>query len=277
MDPKTTQPIIYTDLDGTLLDHNTYSYEKALDALNILKKKKVPLIFCTSKTRAEIEKYRKELDIKDPFVSENGGAIFIPKKYFGFKFPFSRQIPDYYVIEIGTPIKRILNAIENIKKRGHDITTFSDMSATVLSKDCCLKLNDAKNAKMREYDEAFKINIKKDEPKIRELIKKQGYNFTKGGRYCHIMGGNDKGKAVKILTNLFKRRYSQTNTIGLGDGQNDIPMLKEVNVPVIVKNSAHSGLKVDFDTIRTKKEGHEGWSNAVKKLVVFNYSGTHRI
>lgn len=264
-----TQNIIFSDLDGTLIGHSTYSYNAALDALSMVKKKKIPLIVCTSKTRAEIEKYRKELNLKDPFISENGGAIFVPKNYFDFKLPASRQIPSYDVIEIGTPIKRILTAIENIKKRGYDITAFSDMSAAVLSKNCGLKLNDAKKAKLREYDEAFKINNKKDEPKIRELIKKQGFHFTKGGRYCHITGNNDKGKAVRILTKLFLKKYRglSVKTIGLGDGQNDVPMLKEVNIAVIVKNSANPQLKVDFDVIRTKEEGPLGWNNAIKKLV----------
>ena len=95
-----TQNIIFSDLDGTLIGHSTYSYKAALAALHLLKEKKVPLIFCTSKTRAEINKYRKELGIKDPFISENGGAIFVPKKYFDFEFSFSKQISGYDIIEI---------------------------------------------------------------------------------------------------------------------------------------------------------------------------------
>ncbi|MCK5233265.1 MAG: HAD-IIB family hydrolase [Candidatus Aenigmarchaeota archaeon] len=262
-----TQNIIFSDLDGTLIDHSTYSYKAALDAVSLLKKKKIPLIFCTSKTRAEIEKYRKELGIKDPFISENGGAIFVPKKYFDFGFDFDRETKEYKIIELGTPIKRLLKAIAKTKEKGYDVTTFSAMSVKQLSKDCCLKHDDAKKAKMREYDEAFKINNEKDEPKINELIKKHGFHFTKGGRYCHITGNNDKGKAVKILTSLFKRKYHKIKTIGLGDGQNDIPMLKEVDVAVIVKNSANPKLKVNFEVIRTKEEGPRGWNNTVKKLV----------
>ena len=83
------QKIIFTDLDGTLLDHNTYSFKKAFPALRIIKKKKIPLIICTSKTKGEIEHYRKKLKNNHPFVSENGGAIFIPKDYFDFKFRYS--------------------------------------------------------------------------------------------------------------------------------------------------------------------------------------------
>jgi len=74
--------IIFTDLDGTLLDSDTYSYEKAKIALQLLKKRRIPLIFCTSKTRAEIEFWRDEVGNYDPFISENGGGIFIPKDYF---------------------------------------------------------------------------------------------------------------------------------------------------------------------------------------------------
>ena len=51
--------IVFTDLDGTLIDHNTYSYESAIISLNLLKEHNIPLIFCTSKTRTEIEIYEK--------------------------------------------------------------------------------------------------------------------------------------------------------------------------------------------------------------------------
>ena len=68
--------IVFTDLDGTLLHPRTYSFEAAMPALKLIKEKDVPLILCSSKTRAEIEVYRKKLDNQHPFVSENGGGIF---------------------------------------------------------------------------------------------------------------------------------------------------------------------------------------------------------
>ena len=83
--------IVFTDLDGTLVDHDTYSYEAAKPALAALREQSVPLIFCTSKTRAELEEYVNELDIAHPFISENGGAIFIPKGYFDFDYSYSKE------------------------------------------------------------------------------------------------------------------------------------------------------------------------------------------
>lgn len=70
------QLVIFTDLDGTLLDKNSYSFAPARPALILLKKKDIPLIFCTSKTRAEIELYRRKIENSDPFISENGGGHF---------------------------------------------------------------------------------------------------------------------------------------------------------------------------------------------------------
>jgi len=77
--------IIFTDLDGTLLDNSSYSFEAALPALQLIKEKNIPLIICSSKTRKEIEHYRKKLYNLHPFISENGGGIFIPKGYFNFQ------------------------------------------------------------------------------------------------------------------------------------------------------------------------------------------------
>ncbi len=260
--------VIFTDLDGTLIDHDTYSYDNALKTIQSIKQKKIPLIICTSKTRAEIEKFREKLDIKDPFISENGGAIFIPHKYFSIRYPFTRKDRKYDIIELGTGIKCLIKVLDNVKAKGFKITSFSDMSAKELSEDSGLKKEDAGLAKKREYDEAFRIDDKGDKKKIKAMIKKAGYRFTEGGRYCHIMGESDKGKAVKIISDLFRKQYGSLKTIGLGDGENDIPMLKNVDIPVIIKNSAHPEIKVKFKAIKTEFEGPKGWSKTLNKLVL---------
>jgi predicted mannosyl-3-phosphoglycerate phosphatase (HAD superfamily) len=50
--------VIFTDLDGTLLDDSSYSFEPAHEALAEVRIRKIPLILCTSKTRAEKEAWR---------------------------------------------------------------------------------------------------------------------------------------------------------------------------------------------------------------------------
>jgi len=71
--------VIITDLDGTLLHPRTYSYEAARSALQLIRELRIPLIFCSSKTRVEIEVYRKKLNNHHPFISENGGEYLFPQ------------------------------------------------------------------------------------------------------------------------------------------------------------------------------------------------------
>src|SRR5207253_11339070 len=76
--PSRLRVVLFTDLDGTLLDAATYRYDAARPALDRLRECRIPLIICTSKTRAEVDYLRRELDNRDPFIVENAGARYIP-------------------------------------------------------------------------------------------------------------------------------------------------------------------------------------------------------
>src|SRR4030067_2997947 len=114
----TTTPklVIFTDLDGCLLDSKPYSFEPAQAALRLIKQKKIPLVLVSSKTRVEMEEYRRRLKNDHPFVSENGGAIFIPKDYFSFQFSIEKKSGKYFVLELGTFYPQIIRALEFINK-----------------------------------------------------------------------------------------------------------------------------------------------------------------
>ena len=68
---NTVKTVIFTDLDGTLLDRKNYSYEAAVDSINYLKDHKIPVIFCSAKTRQEQEYYRQIMGMFHPFIVEN--------------------------------------------------------------------------------------------------------------------------------------------------------------------------------------------------------------
>ena len=141
--------LVFTDLDGTLLD-NKYSFKKATSALKLLKQRKIPLIFCTSKTRAESELYQRKLHIREPFIAENGGAIFIPKDYFDFKFKYDKKVGNHLAIESGASYAKLVKALKIVeKKTDSKIIGFNQMSTKELAKDCGLSLKEASLAKKR--------------------------------------------------------------------------------------------------------------------------------
>ncbi|OYT34947.1 MAG: mannosyl-3-phosphoglycerate phosphatase [Candidatus Aenigmarchaeota archaeon ex4484_52] len=261
--------IIFTDLDGTLLNYD-YSFDAAIPVLEVLKEKKIPIIFCTAKTFAENEYYQKKMKIKDPFIVENGGAIFIPKNYFSFSFECKKK-NNYFIIELGETYEKLRNCLEKIRKQtGFKITGFGDMTIKEVAQDTHLSLYLANLAKKKHYNESFIFNEPKEKEQIlSEKITDMGFALTHGGRYFNIHSKNsDKGKAVKILSGLFKKKYGKIKTIGIGDSANDVPMLNQVDFPAIVQNKKKQWIDTDIPNIyKEKTQATKAWGKIIKKLL----------
>lgn len=265
--------VFFTDLDGTLLDYATYSFEKALPSLKLLRSNGQPLIICSSKTKAEIEYYRKKLANRHPFVSENGGGIFIPKGYFDFDIrdvhPEVTEEPDYTVIRLGARYSDLREALGSLMAEGFDIWGFGDMSAGEVAEISGLTVFEAELSKKRDFDEPFLFQgNEEDEKKLVEAITGKGFNCTKG-RFFHILGGSNKGTAVSVLSDLYRRQLGDIITVGLGDRPNDFPMLQKVDLPVLVQKP-DGNYAEDLDVpglIRAKGIGPEGWNKAVRDIL----------
>ena len=66
---------VVSDVDGTLMDHS-YDLTPAKETIKFLQKLSIPVILCTSKTAAEVKVIRKQLNLNDPYIVENGAAIY---------------------------------------------------------------------------------------------------------------------------------------------------------------------------------------------------------
>ncbi len=254
--------IIYTDLDGTLLDHDNYSYDAVEHTLEKLKSKDIPVVICTSKTRAEIESFRKKIGNNHPFISENGGGIFIPKNYFDFKFDYDKTENDYYVIALGPKYDKLVDTINKVKET-FEIKSFIDMTPEEIADDANLDIESAKLAKKREFDIPFKVKNVESEEKIERIIRENNLKYTKGGRYYHLVGDNNKGKAVEILTDLYKKKYEDVFTIGIGDSRNDFSMLDSVDRGYLVMKKNEEYVSKDYNP--AGEIGPKGWKRVVEK------------
>jgi mannosyl-3-phosphoglycerate phosphatase len=268
----TPKPIIFTDLDGTLLDRQTYTFEPALPALRIIQEKGIPLILSSSKTRAEIEFYRKKLENEHPFISENGGAVFVPKGYFSFPFPYDRELDKYFVLELGFFYPVILEILESVKKEtGIKITGFSDLAEEELSSLTGLSLEEALFAKRREYDEAFIVEGgEKEVERVKKKIEEKGMRYVWGGRFHHILGKNDKGKAVQIIKELYENKFFSISTVGIGDSMNDLPMLLIVDQPIFLNGEEDRSLAFPSEIHNVtiiEGTGPQAWNEVILRVI----------
>lgn len=264
--------IIFSDLDGSLLDTETYSFEPAQTSLSLLKSKRIPLILSSSKTRAEIERYQKRLDNHHPFISENGGGIFIPENYFPFSFPYDQKKEGYLIIELGQSYPFIVKILAMIRDETElKIKGFSEMTEKELASMCGFSEEEARLAKKREYDEPFLLGGNEKEIKIiKKKIEEKGMIYCWGGKFHHLSGKNHKGKAIKILKALYKKQFFNITSIGIGDNQNDLPMLLEVDYPIFLKKKRSvlpEALSFKKDLKVIQGTGPEAWNFAILDVI----------
>jgi len=262
--------LVFTDLDGTLLDSETYSYQKSLATIDRLKETGIPIIFCSAKTRAEQEVYRRELGLFHPFIVENGGAIFIPRAYFPFSFDYHRDVNHLLAIELSIPRSGVRKLLAKIgRENDFRFRGFGDMSAAEVAEITGLNLESAKLARQREYDEPveFDRSERKDLVKFLTKLEEANLNWSHGGRLYHVMGGGGKGKAVEVLSGLYRKMWGKIRTVGLGNGSNDLPMLSQVDIPVLVQKRDHSWEDMNLPRLRrVRGVGPEGWSRAILEI-----------
>jgi len=240
LNAEVVRTVVFSDLDGTLLDEN-YSFEVAQPVIARLKTLKVPIVLCSSKTRMEIEYFRTKMEINDPFISENGAAIFVPTGYFEVGACWTKQSKQYDIIELGIAYSAIRQKFERIRQTCTNETIgFGDMTIEEIAKETGLTIELAELAKLREYTEPFRHN-KSNEPELFEAIRKEGLHFTIGGKYFHLIGNHDKGKAVLLLKELFSKRFKQIITVGVGNQLNDLEMLETVDIPFLIAKPEEIG------------------------------------
>ncbi|MDY6856823.1 MAG: HAD-IIB family hydrolase [Thermodesulfobacteriota bacterium] len=267
---KNKKLIIFSDLDGTLLDHNTYSFDAAKEALNRIKERDIPLVLCSSKTRAEIEVWRTRLDNKAPFISENGGAVFIPDIQI-LKERDSTNKDGYNVIELGIRYEELIKKFKDLKDTfGNKIRGFFEMEVDELTDLTGLSKEDAILAKKREYSEPFLFKgTNEDYNSLEKTTKRMNLNLTRGGRFVCLVGDNDKGKAVNIISEIYKEKHPELKTIAIGDSYNDISMLQSVDIPVLVKKPKGGYESIDdlSSILFASQIGPNGWNEAILKIL----------
>jgi mannosyl-3-phosphoglycerate phosphatase len=260
--------VIFTDLDGTLLAADTYRPGPSIDALKLCKANHIPVVFVSSKTRAEIERLRRDLENEDPFVSENGGGIYLPKEDWDRPDSFSDG-GDYWVYSLGKPYKEICRTlVASAETCGVKVEGFSTMSVERVAQLTGLSPGEAELSRIREYDEPFLIGDahREGETCLKEEITKAGMAMTSGGRFHHIMGGCDKGRAVEMLLLLYKSLHGKIRSVAIGDASNDLPMLRAVENPFLVRK-LNGGVATGVETQRivvTNGIGPDGFHEVIR-------------
>lgn len=267
--------LIFTDLDGTLLDHDTYEWQAANEAIELANELQIPIIPTTSKTLSECIALQAQLKLNGPVIYENGAGVALPKNQ--FDRPSNRlrmELSNHWVCGFSADYETIRKKVLDIKKYGHYVFKgFGDMTPKEIGEATDLPEERAALSKKRLHTEPILwLDDAKSFNHFHKDIREAGLSLTRGGRFVHVLEACDKGRTMEWLT----KRYDPTGkkgtwTIALGDSPNDIPMLQAADVAVIVKNPHRGALEYSVEgkqrLIRTEQPGPVGWNAAVLKLL----------
>lgn len=255
--------VVFTDLDGTLLDHDTYSHAQAGEALALLGEKGVPLVMVSSKTFPEMKALYDELRLTAPFVFENGGGIYWPEGG-GRTESLGMSVPE---LAAGR------DALE--AAFGEAVLFITDMDAAEISRRTGLPRERAILSRKRTASLPFVLSSGKavgagELSRINDAVRRDGFSVTRGGRFYHFSSaGSDKGAAIARVTGYYRAACpGPVTTVGIGDSENDLPMLGAVDIPVLVRKRdgtviAHGDARVRV----TAGAGPAGFNEAVVRIL----------
>ncbi|MDX1346824.1 MAG: HAD-IIB family hydrolase [Thiomicrorhabdus chilensis] len=250
--------IIFTDLDGTLLNHHDYAYKAVLPLLKRLEESGIPVVLNSSKTLSELEIWQHRLHLNAPLVAENGGVILFSEG----RLKGQKQ-------RIGKAYDEIRSYIKHLRKRyDWSFEGFGDWTVAEVMNRTSLKSSDAVKAKDREVSEPILwLDTPENLARFEQCLAEQGLVLKKGGRFYHVMAQHDKADAMKyLLEHYYDAEQEGVKSLALGDGENDLSMLLAADKAVVMPPASGEALEVE-GAYYAQSEAPVGWIESVERLL----------
>lgn len=255
--------LIFTDLDGTLLDSHTYDWQPAAAWLARLREKNIPLILCSSKTAAEMLRIQKLLGLQGlPLIAENGAVVELDSRWQTHP-DFPRQIAGASHAEISAVINKLRT------RSSFKFTTFDDVDESTIAE--WTGLTHAQASLTRLHEASVTLIWRDSDERMADFTRQLndlGLQFVQGARFWHVLDASaGKDQAANGLIDLYQRQWKRRPvTVGLGDGPNDAPLLEAMDYAVIVKGLSREGVILRPDSTvqvyRTQREDRKAGTKA---------------
>jgi len=259
------KPIIFTDLDASLLHEETFSCAEIIDVLNTLLADGVLIIPNTSKTEVETRNVLKSLNLKTPFIVENGA------KLCDIQCAFQ---------SIGETDKEFgINASElgaRIEKLGElsfmsDFQPITKLKPEKASQILGLTGSALEKALERSYSNLYQyLGPEFKIPFWHDALSNVGLNLAQGGRVFAVSGCHDKATPIEWLSKKFVLMGQRLpKIIAIGDSNNDKPMLMASAVACVIPrlNGSRLTLPEHPRVVFADQPAPFGWRSAAKKAL----------
>ncbi len=252
---------IVSDLDGTLMDEN-YDISPAKKTLSLLSDLSIPVIPCTSKTAAEVRFFRFENQLYDPYIVENGAAV----------YGNNENLSTEWELILGKSYNDLRTILANLSDSvGYQLIPLNDLNTQEIFNLTGLSGQAIERALDRNWSVPFLNPPDEIFENIKLLCESYNVHVFRGNRMSHLLSSEShKGKAVNKLKEYLNTK--DVKIIALGDSQNDLPLLEYADIPIVIpgKSGPNKYLQsgIDNGRFRLANAPHAfGWSNSVKNIL----------
>jgi mannosyl-3-phosphoglycerate phosphatase len=267
--------VIFTALEGSLLDSRSQSWLPAGEALDEIARRRVPLVLVSSGTRAELEPLRRKIENGHPFITESGGGLFIPDGYFAKRLEGAVRQGRYFCVAFGRPFADAVAAAEELAEQsGASIVGYAQMTAREIARNTGESLRQAELARQREFSERFffaggsEAVLAKFERQARE----HGWDAIPGDPFWELRSGNNEARALRHLMRLLRDAlHTRLRAVAIGSDARDLTLLSAADQAVVLPRRAG-----EFDPLLSSRlakgiqgdaSGPAGWNQAVLKAL----------
>lgn len=274
--------LVFTDLDGSLMEHESYSIAAAAPALAALREREILMVLNSSKTAAEMQAVQTRLSLTAPFVCENGAALFFPDQTTADAATVFGALRDDWLPQV--------HALR--EQHGYPFEGFADWSAKQVSELTGLEEPEADLARQRQFSEPILWRgAASSRQQFEQQLAGMDLSLLEGGRFLSIQGQHDKSNAMTWLRDQLKQQLREQSTeqsleqqqsadvevitVALGDSPNDAAMLEAADVAVIIKSAKSDRIELHQPNriIRTSRPGPAGWKDAMLEILQLLDSG----
>jgi mannosyl-3-phosphoglycerate phosphatase len=267
------QSLLFSDVDGTLLDDGTSLGEVAGGWAALTGR--VEVVLASSRTVDELIDLLDEIGAAADLIAENGACIAVRSaalaRALGTTETVTRKGRRWHVACTAAPATAVIAAAARARDR-HAATV---VLAAELPPEQRLELFGG--SRRAELALSRRCSVLAVPPGLSaaseawlDMLRQEGFHAVVGGRWLVIWRGSDKGAAAEAyLAARHQLGTSPPLVAAIGDAANDAPLLRAVSTRFVVQR--RDG---DYDpsllaipaTVPLGRAGHAGWREAVARL-----------
>ena len=269
--------IIFTAVEGALDHPAPGSWSAVVEALQALARRGIPLVLSSRGTRAQLESLRRKLQHAHPFLTESGGAVFIPDGYFNLRLEGATRAGRYFCVPFARPHAEAAAAVQEIAaEAGANVVGFSQLSAREIARNSGESLREAELSRQREFSEIFFFagEAEKAPRRFSEIAQEQGWEAIPGDPFWELRAPlvRNGESAARYLMGIYRESlHVRLRSVGIGSHAGDLNLLTATDTAVVLPQRAGEFAEALISrlprAVRGDQAGSSGWSQAIMKIL----------